>query len=145
MVLFFPSNFVLSKFRKNVIRKNGQSTPIFERTKLFFRNEFRKNDRRISKERYSIKQPAPHLESETLSVLVEIQTWHTYFGISNQIWVLWHRLSMFSKKFMLNYFILSFPYSTVLKHALGLGGLVAFTATRLSNFLCLLTSSINWS
>ena len=48
-------------FRKNDFRKNVQSRPIFERTIVFFRNEFWKNDRRISKERYSIKWPIPVL------------------------------------------------------------------------------------
>ncbi len=40
-VLFFPSIFVRSKFRKNVIWKKVQSiSPIFERTNLFFQINF---------------------------------------------------------------------------------------------------------
>jgi hypothetical protein len=49
----------MNEIRKNVIRKNVQSRPPFERTLLFDRNEFQKNNRQISKEHYSIKQPIP--------------------------------------------------------------------------------------
>jgi hypothetical protein len=53
--------YKIRKIRKNGIRKNVKSRPIFERTVFFFRNEFRKKDRLISKERYSDKRPAPLL------------------------------------------------------------------------------------
>jgi len=58
---FFSFEFCSFEFQKNVIRKNVQSRPPIERTLLFDRNKFQKNDRRISIERYSIKQPIPFL------------------------------------------------------------------------------------
>jgi hypothetical protein len=51
---FFSFKFCSFKFRKNV-----QSRPPFERTLLFDRNKFWKNNRRIWKECYLIKQPIP--------------------------------------------------------------------------------------
>jgi hypothetical protein len=56
----FFCSFEFRSFWKNVIWKNVQSRPPFEQTSLFDWNKFRKNNRRISKERYSIKQPIPH-------------------------------------------------------------------------------------
>ena len=38
--LFFPSNFVLSKFRKNVIQKNVKSKAKFERTSFLIKTNF---------------------------------------------------------------------------------------------------------
>jgi hypothetical protein len=58
-VELIPLNFVLSKFWKNVIQKNVQSRSPFERTLLFDQKVICKNDRWISKERYSILQPTP--------------------------------------------------------------------------------------
>jgi hypothetical protein len=74
---FFPSNFVLSKFQKNVIRKNVQSRPPFKRTSFFDQNEFWKNNRQILKEPYSIKQPI-------LVILPEVIIWCLSFDVALQ-------------------------------------------------------------
>ncbi len=71
---------------------------------LFFRNEFRKNDRQISKERYSIKRPIPDHIKHALTVFQFIynnntETKQKHFRLENKQDInKWHWIEMEESK-----------------------------------------------
>ncbi len=87
-MFFFSFEFCSFEIRKNVIRKNVQSRPPFERTLLFDRNTIRKNDRWILKERNSIKQPIQFsTELNWITCIYFDCNWFTRQTLFHEKWV----------------------------------------------------------